>query len=141
MKFNSITKEQLEKLMKANECNECIIGTIYDSAKAMITKNNYGSVKYKETIVSVSFEPYDEDDDYYGWFNNDGSPISPDEARAMAQKEYVLYTHPKYAGKWRSPNMYGNSENFSTMDELWSALQAYDFDTVKNPPEVTDFIN
>ena len=141
MKLNSIQKEQLEKLMKANKCSELILGTIYESDKAMITKNNYGPVKYKGTIISVSFEPYDEDDDYYGWFNNDGSPISPEEARAMAQKEYVLYTNPQYVGKWRSPNMYGDEESFSTMDELWSALQNYDFVTVKNPLEVTDFIN
>lgn len=141
MKFNSLTKEQLEKLMKTNEYSECIIGTIYDHIKAMITNNNYGPVKYEETVVAVSFEPYNEDDDFYGCFNKDGSPINPDEARAKAQKEYVLYTHPKYVSKWRTPDMYGDRENFSTMDELWNTLLAYEFETIKNPPEVTDFIN
>ena len=142
----SVTKEALENLMKANEYSNCVIGTIYDEARAQKTTVTYGEYKsdcrYLETIVSVSFDPYDEDEDYYGCYNNDGSPIGEEEAREEAMREYKIYTLPKFESKLRvhTPDMYGDTLSFSTMDELWEALQTYNFVTIKNPPEVTSFI-
>ena len=144
----SITKEALENLMKANEYSYCVVGTIYDETKAQKTAVHYGSKKggcrYTGTTVAVSFDPYDADEDYYGWYNNDGSPISPDDARAMAQREYKLNLIPQYEFtsklRVRTPDMYGDSESFSTVEELMVALHTLDFVTLQNPPEVTNNI-
>lgn len=145
----SINQETLEKLMKANEYSYCVVGTIYDETKASKTTVQYGSKKggcrYIGTIVAAHFDPFDEDEeDYSGYYNNDGSPIDPEDVKASQQKEYKLSLIPQYDFtsklRIRTPDMYSDCKYFSTMDELMAALQALDFVTVQNPPEVTNNI-
>lgn len=122
-----IGKEELINKMLENPDTEYWIGIISEEQKAHIKATKRGMpVEYQGTEICVAYE-LSENQDPYGFID-----MSPEEARAMYERQYVIYFNPYFTCPSK-PKIYVDlnydmdEHRYYTFDELWSELNHMNF--------------